>query len=192
MHVAMDADGMIPEALREAIAYCTKAGKRVKFLYVIPNYQNPAGVSLSLAASPGDPRDRRGGRRAGRRGRPLRPARLRRRAVPGDARRRRRSCALPGHFQQDDRPRAAGRLGARPARRTREAGAGQRGADPVPADLQPAGDLALPGDPALAGAGQDLPRDLPRAARRAARRPRHRICPPAAPGPCRPAGSTSG
>lgn len=49
LHVAMDEDGMIPAALRETIAYCTKAGKRVKFLYVIPNYQNPAGVSLSLA-----------------------------------------------------------------------------------------------------------------------------------------------
>ncbi len=74
-----------------------------------------------------------------RRGRPVRPARLRRRAVPGDARRRCRSCALPGHLQQDDRARPARRLGAGASRRPREAGARQRGPDPVPAHLQPAG-----------------------------------------------------
>ncbi len=48
VHVAMDSDGMVPEALREAIAVCARERKRVKFLYLIPNYQNPAGVSLSL------------------------------------------------------------------------------------------------------------------------------------------------
>ncbi len=48
IHVDMDADGMVPSALREAIARCAQLGKKVKFLYLIPNYQNPAGVSLSL------------------------------------------------------------------------------------------------------------------------------------------------
>ncbi len=48
VHVPMDSDGMIPEALREALAACAKADKRPKFLYLIPNYHNPAGVSLSL------------------------------------------------------------------------------------------------------------------------------------------------
>ena len=43
-HVAMDADGLQPDALREAIA---AAGGRAKFLYTIPNFHNPAGVSLS-------------------------------------------------------------------------------------------------------------------------------------------------
>src|SRR3954454_12613113 len=43
-HVAMDADGLIPAALDEAIA--ASAG-RAKFLYTIPTYQNPAGVTLS-------------------------------------------------------------------------------------------------------------------------------------------------
>ncbi len=47
VHVAMDADGLIPEALRESIAACQRAGQRIKFLYTIPNFQNPAGVSLS-------------------------------------------------------------------------------------------------------------------------------------------------
>lgn len=47
VHVAMDHDGLIPEALEAAIAEQTAAGHRVKFLYTIPTYQNPAGVTLS-------------------------------------------------------------------------------------------------------------------------------------------------
>jgi 2-aminoadipate transaminase len=43
-HVAMDADGLIPEALSDAIS-ATEG--RAKFLYTIPTYQNPAGVTLS-------------------------------------------------------------------------------------------------------------------------------------------------
>jgi DNA-binding transcriptional MocR family regulator len=46
-HVAMDADGLIPAALAEALA--SPAGARAKFLYTIPTYQNPAGVTLSAA-----------------------------------------------------------------------------------------------------------------------------------------------
>ncbi len=37
-----------PPALRQAIATCQAAGRRIKFLYTIPNYHNPAGVTLSL------------------------------------------------------------------------------------------------------------------------------------------------
>jgi DNA-binding transcriptional MocR family regulator len=47
VHVPMDADGLVPEALREAIAAVAAAGKTAKFLYTIPNFHNPAGVSLS-------------------------------------------------------------------------------------------------------------------------------------------------
>ena len=49
VHVAMDADGLVPEALREAIGAVAAAGKRAKFLYTIPNFHNPAGTSLSDA-----------------------------------------------------------------------------------------------------------------------------------------------
>src|ERR1700712_2002690 len=52
VHVAMDADGLIPEALSEALARCRAAGKPVKFIYTIPNFHNPAGVSLSLERRP--------------------------------------------------------------------------------------------------------------------------------------------
>ncbi len=49
VHVAMDADGLIPEALAEAIGRLDAAGRRAKFLYTVPNFHNPAGVTLSLA-----------------------------------------------------------------------------------------------------------------------------------------------
>ena len=49
VHVAMDNDGLIPQALREAITTTRAAGRKIKFLYLIPNYQNPAGVLLSPA-----------------------------------------------------------------------------------------------------------------------------------------------
>ena len=47
VHVAMDADGLVPEALRHAIAEVARSGRRAKFLYTIPTYQNPAGVTLT-------------------------------------------------------------------------------------------------------------------------------------------------
>ena len=46
VHVEMDGDGMIPVRLREAIAATKALGKNIKFLYLIPNYQNPGGVTL--------------------------------------------------------------------------------------------------------------------------------------------------
>jgi 2-aminoadipate transaminase len=48
VHVAMDDEGLVPEALREALAAAESAGRRVKFLYTIPNFHNPAGVTLAV------------------------------------------------------------------------------------------------------------------------------------------------
>ncbi|MDR1295665.1 MAG: PLP-dependent aminotransferase family protein [Bifidobacteriaceae bacterium] len=47
IHVAMDANGLIPEALAETLASCRAAARKVKFLYTVPTYHNPAGVSLT-------------------------------------------------------------------------------------------------------------------------------------------------
>jgi DNA-binding transcriptional MocR family regulator len=47
VHVAMDDHGLIPEALQAAVNRCRETGRRVKFLYTIPNFHNPAGVTLS-------------------------------------------------------------------------------------------------------------------------------------------------
>lgn len=49
VHVAMDAEGLRPQALREAIAAAERAGRRVTFLYTVPNFQNPAGVTLAAS-----------------------------------------------------------------------------------------------------------------------------------------------
>jgi len=49
VHVAMDADGLVPAALREAVAAVRASGRRAKFLYTVPNFHNPAGVSMAEA-----------------------------------------------------------------------------------------------------------------------------------------------
>ena len=48
VHVDMDEDGLIPEALEVTIRRLKLAGRAIKFLYTIPNFQNPAGVTLTL------------------------------------------------------------------------------------------------------------------------------------------------
>ena len=46
-HVPLDDHGLVPEALRQRIAELAAAGKTIKLLYTIPNFHNPAGVTLS-------------------------------------------------------------------------------------------------------------------------------------------------
>lgn len=46
-HVPMDEFGLIPQALREHIARVRADGKPIKFLYTIPTFSNPAGVTLT-------------------------------------------------------------------------------------------------------------------------------------------------
>jgi DNA-binding transcriptional MocR family regulator len=46
-HVPMDEHGLIPEALRQRIAELKAQGKRLKFLYTVPSFSNPAGVTLT-------------------------------------------------------------------------------------------------------------------------------------------------
>jgi len=51
-HVASDDDGLVPQALEERILGLKVAGKRIKFLYTVPNFHNPAGTTMSLARRP--------------------------------------------------------------------------------------------------------------------------------------------
>ncbi len=48
VHVGGDDDGLDPEALRETSRRLKAEGKRIKFLYTIPNYSNPSGVTQPL------------------------------------------------------------------------------------------------------------------------------------------------
>ncbi|MGH3085902.1 MAG: PLP-dependent aminotransferase family protein [Rubrobacteraceae bacterium] len=45
-HVPMDRAGMIPAAARETLNKAKKQGLHIKFMYTVPNFQNPAGVTL--------------------------------------------------------------------------------------------------------------------------------------------------
>lgn len=49
VHVGMDDQGLRPDALRAGVAAVRAAGKRAKFLYTIPNFNNPSGITQSLA-----------------------------------------------------------------------------------------------------------------------------------------------
>jgi DNA-binding transcriptional MocR family regulator len=44
VHVPMDDEGLVPTALSEAIVAVRAAGKRIKMIYTIPSFHNPAGV----------------------------------------------------------------------------------------------------------------------------------------------------
>ena len=48
VHIEMDDEGLVPAALREALAALAAQGRRPKFLYTIPNFHNPAGVTLAI------------------------------------------------------------------------------------------------------------------------------------------------
>ncbi len=47
VHVPLDDDGLEPDALEATLERLASGGRRPKFLYTIPNHQNPAGCSLS-------------------------------------------------------------------------------------------------------------------------------------------------
>lgn len=48
VQIAMDADGMRVDEMEETLDALERQGKRPKFIYTIPNFQNPGGVTMSL------------------------------------------------------------------------------------------------------------------------------------------------
>ncbi|MBT1004415.1 PLP-dependent aminotransferase family protein [Paenarthrobacter sp. DKR-5] len=50
--VAVDGSGLVPEDLERRIAELRAEGRTVKFLYTIPSFNNPSGVSLSADRRP--------------------------------------------------------------------------------------------------------------------------------------------
>ncbi len=52
VHVPLDEAGLIPEALEEVLTRLDHEGRAVKLLYTVPNFHNPAGVTLSLERRP--------------------------------------------------------------------------------------------------------------------------------------------
>jgi len=47
--IEMDSDGMQIDVLEETLERLQSEGRRPKFIYTIPNFQNPGGVTMSLA-----------------------------------------------------------------------------------------------------------------------------------------------
>ncbi|MEN3359245.1 MAG: 2-aminoadipate transaminase [Mycobacteriales bacterium] len=52
LHLPMDADGLVPAVLAEMLERLTREGRRAKFLYTVPTFNNPAGVTLSVDRRP--------------------------------------------------------------------------------------------------------------------------------------------
>ena len=52
VHVPLDDHGLVPEALEETLARLAAERRSVKLLYTVPNFHNPAGVTLSLERRP--------------------------------------------------------------------------------------------------------------------------------------------
>ena len=48
IQIEMDGDGMRIDALEETLARLDRERRRPKFIYTIPTFQNPAGVTMSL------------------------------------------------------------------------------------------------------------------------------------------------
>src|SRR6266498_310391 len=48
VQIAMDDDGMRVDELEETLDRLEREGRRPKFIYTIPTFQNPAGVTMSL------------------------------------------------------------------------------------------------------------------------------------------------
>ena len=51
-HVYTDDNGISPEALQEAIDRMKEQGRKIKFLYLVPNFANPSGVTLAKDRRP--------------------------------------------------------------------------------------------------------------------------------------------
>lgn len=52
VNVELDAEGLIPESFENAIVEQRARGRKVKFLYTVPNFHNPAGVTMSVKRRP--------------------------------------------------------------------------------------------------------------------------------------------
>src|SRR5438128_12570852 len=48
VQIGMDDDGMLVAELEEQLARLDREGRRPKFIYTVPTFQNPAGVTLSM------------------------------------------------------------------------------------------------------------------------------------------------
>ena len=120
------------DVLEETLDRLEREGRRPKFIYTVPTFQNPAGVTHVAGAPPAPGRGRPRARAPRARGQPLRPAALRGRAAAdaatqldgGDF------VIYAGHVLEDPLPRACGSAGRSRRRRCwRSSTLGKQAAD---------------------------------------------------------------
>ena len=132
VQVEMDRDGMRVDEMEGALDRLEAEGRRPKFIYTVPTFQNPAGVTMSLPRRERLVRIAQRARAAGAGGQPLWAAALRGRAGPDAAGAgRRRVRHLPGHVLEDPVARHPARLGRRAPARAGEDEHRQAGGRPV-------------------------------------------------------------
>ena len=155
------------DELEEVLDRLAGEGRRPKFIYSVPSFQNPAGVTLSAE------RRRRLVELAREhellvvRGQPLRAAPLRGRAAAAAVRaRRRRLRPLPRDLLEDPLARDPGRLGGRAAAGAGEDRARQAGRRPLHLDPDPVLRPRVLRRGPLARVHRRPDRDLPRPPRR--------------------------
>ncbi len=129
--IACDDEGPLPEALAER-------GRGARFLYVLPNFQNPSGRSIGAARRAAIVASAERDRPADRRGQPLRRALVRRRAAAAARLALARGHGLSRQLLQGAGAGPAARLRDRAGRGHAQAAAGQAGRRPAHARLQPA------------------------------------------------------
>ena len=126
------------DELEELLATLAAEGRRPKFIYSVPSFQNPAGVTMSARAAAAAGRAGARARDARRRGQPLRPAALRGRAAAAALpARRRRLRHLHRHLLEDPLARDPARLGGGAAAGDGEDRARQAGGRPLHLDPDP-------------------------------------------------------
>ena len=132
MQIDMDSDGMRVDLLEETLDRIEAEGRRPKFIYTVPSFQNPGGRHDVAAAAQALVRDRGRARAAGAGGQPVRPAALRGRGAAAAVRaRRRRLRDVPRHLLEDPLAGIRLGLGVRAAARAGEDQPGQAGRRPV-------------------------------------------------------------
>ena len=131
-------EGMRIDELERVLERLDVEGRRPKFIYSVPTFQNPAGVTMSLRAPAAPGRAGPRARAARRRGQPLRPAALRGRAAAAALpARRRRLRHLHRHLLEDPLARDPARLGGGAAAGDGEDRARQAGLRPLHLDPDP-------------------------------------------------------
>ena len=122
VQIEMDDHGMRIDVLEETLARLRAEGRRPKFIYTIPNFQNPGGVTMPLDRRQRARPDRQRAGARDPRGQPVRPAALRGRPAADALLARRRPLRdLRGDVLEDPLGRACGSAGRPPRRRSSSA-----------------------------------------------------------------------